>query len=172
MTDEEKKEIKYRLSDIGAKVGELALEYIAELEEENEGLKAFESHCDEIEEDAKVIAKENAELKAKLDKIRNYLVYDIFDRFKYLENLLKISQETQEELSKRILEQQKTIGSLIDTIDELKAHCKAVGEVNEKMKCCGNCGFAIHNRLDGTFCDREAEYRQANEKCNKWEKAE
>lgn len=28
-----KKEIKYRLSDIGAKVGELALEYIAELEE-------------------------------------------------------------------------------------------------------------------------------------------
>ena len=82
------------------------------------------------------------------------------------------TQETQEELSKRILEQQKTIGSLTDTIDELKAHCKAVDEVNEEMKCCGNCGFAIHNRLDGTFCDREAEYRQANEKCNKWEKAE
>lgn len=39
MTDEEKKEIKYRLSDIGAKVGELALEYIAELEEENEQLQ-------------------------------------------------------------------------------------------------------------------------------------
>lgn len=86
---------------------------IKELEEENEGLKAFESHCDEIEEDAKAIAEENAELKEKLDKIRKYLVYDIFDRFKYLENLLKISQETQEELSKRILEQQKTIGSAI-----------------------------------------------------------
>ena len=118
------------------------------------------------------LKKENAELKEKLDKIRKYLVYDIFDRFKYLENLLKISQETQEELSKRILEQQKTIGSLTDTIDELKAHCKAVDEVNEKMKYCGNCGFAIHNRLDGTFCGREAEYRQANEKCNKWELAE
>ena len=39
MTDEEKNEIKYRLSDIGAKVGELALEYIAELEEENEQLQ-------------------------------------------------------------------------------------------------------------------------------------
>ena len=86
---------------------------IAELEEENEGLKAFESHCDEIEEDAKAIAKENAELKEKLDKIRNYLAYDIFDRFKYIENLLKIIQETQEELSKRILEQHKTIGSAI-----------------------------------------------------------
>ena len=85
------------------------------------GLKAFDSHCDEIEEDAKAIAKENAELKEKLDKIRKYLVYDIFDRFKYLENLLKISQETQEELCKRIIEQQKTIGSLTDLIDELKA---------------------------------------------------
>lgn len=67
----------------------------------------------ELEEDAKAIAKENAELKEKLDKIRKYLAYDIFDRFKYLENLLKISQETQEELCKRIIEQQKTIGSAI-----------------------------------------------------------
>ena len=66
------------------------------------------------------LEKENAELKEKLDKIRNYLVYDIFDRFKYLENLIKISQETQEELSKRILEQQKTIGSTIKNwIDRL-----------------------------------------------------
>ena len=93
---------------------------IEQLKKENEQLKACESHWKEIEEDAKVIAKENAELKEKLDKIRNYLVYDIFDRFKYLENLIKISQETQEELSKRILEQQKTIGSLIKNwIDRL-----------------------------------------------------
>ena len=93
---------------------------ITELEEENAELKAYESHWKEIEEDAKVIAKENVELKEKLDKIRNYLAYDIFDRFKYLENLLKISQETQEELSKRILEQQKTIGSTIKNwIDRL-----------------------------------------------------
>ncbi len=68
---------------------------------------------EELEEEAKAIAKENAELKEKLDKIRKYLVYDILDRFKYFENLLKISQETQEELSKRIFEQQKTIGSAI-----------------------------------------------------------
>lgn len=93
---------------------------IEQLKKENEQLKAYESHWKEIEEDVKVIAKENAELKEKLDKIRNYLVYDIFDRFKYLENLLKISQETQEELFKRILEQQKTIGSTIKNwIDRL-----------------------------------------------------
>ena len=93
---------------------------IEQLKKENEQLKAYESHWKEIEEDAKVIAKENAELKEKLDKIRNYLVYDIFDRFKYLENLIKISQETQEELSKRILEQQKIIGSEIKNwIDRL-----------------------------------------------------
>lgn len=67
------------------------------------------------------LEKENAELKEKLDKIRKYLVYDIFDRFKYLENLLKISQEKQEELSKCIIEQQKTTGSLTDIIYELKA---------------------------------------------------
>ena len=67
------------------------------------------------------LEKENAELKEKLDKIRKYLVFDIFDRFKYLENLLKISQEKQEELSKCIIEQQKTTGSLTDIIYELKA---------------------------------------------------
>ena len=113
-----------------------AVERIEELEKENEGLKAFENHCDEIEEDAKAIAKENAELKKKLDKIRNYLVYDIFDRFKYLENLLKISQEKQEELSKCIIEQQKTTGSLTDLIYELKAQ---IG----KMKNVGNCKHAM-----------------------------
>lgn len=35
MTDEEKENIKYRLSDIGKQVGELALEYILDLEKEN-----------------------------------------------------------------------------------------------------------------------------------------
>lgn len=55
-----------------------------------------------------------------------------FDKVKYLENLLKINQEIVEEYSKRIREQQKTIGNLTDIIDELKAQV-------EKMKCCQNC---------------------------------
>jgi chromosome segregation ATPase len=149
---------------------------IQELEKENEELRNIAEFQQSSNMNRYFVNKklkdENAELKEKLDKIRKYLVYDIFDRFNSLENLLKISQGKQEELFKRILEQLKTIGSLPDMIDELKAHCKAVDEVNEKMKCCGNCGFGIHNRLDGTFCGREAEYRQANEKCNKWESAE
>lgn len=31
------------------------------------------------------------------------------------------------------------IAELKHEIDELKAHCKAVDDVNEKMKCCQNC---------------------------------
>ena len=94
-----------------------AFKAIAELEKEKCELLGIIQGKDKVIKKKK---KENAELKEKLDKIRNYLVYDIFDRFKYLENLLKISQETQEELSKRILEQQKTIGSAIKNwIDRL-----------------------------------------------------
>ena len=55
----------------------ITIEEVERIEKENEGFKAFDSHDDEIEEDAKAIAKENAELKAKLDEIKNYLTYDI-----------------------------------------------------------------------------------------------
>ena len=41
-----------------------------ELKEQAESYKAFESHCDEIEEDAKVIAKENEELKEKNTELK------------------------------------------------------------------------------------------------------
>lgn len=57
-----------------------------------------------------------------------------FNEIKYLRNLLNINQEMVEEYSKCIREQQKTIGSLTDTIDELK-------ELIEKMKCCENCKY-------------------------------
>ena len=87
-----------------------AFKAIAELEKEKCELLGIIQGKDKVIQE---LEKENAELKEKLDKIRNYLVYDILDRFKYLDNLLKISQETQEELFKRILEQQKTIGSAI-----------------------------------------------------------
>ena len=42
----------------------------AELKEQIEGYKAFESHYDEIEEDAKAIAKENEELKEQIEQMK------------------------------------------------------------------------------------------------------
>ena len=70
MTNEEKTNVEYRLSDIGEQVGELALEYISELKKEIDYYKSRESHWDEIEEDAKRIAEENAELKAQIEKMK------------------------------------------------------------------------------------------------------
>lgn len=51
----------------------ITVEEVERIEKENEGLKAFESHCDEIEEDAKFIAKENAELKSQIEKMKNVI---------------------------------------------------------------------------------------------------
>lgn len=128
-----------------------AVERIAELEKENaefRNIAEFQqsSNMNRYFENKK-LKDENTGLKEKLDKIRKYLVYDIFDRFKYLENLLKISQETQEELCKRIIEQQKTIGSLTDIIDELKAQCLVLADCNTCHSSCKNENAEIKEQL-------------------------
>ena len=51
------------------------------------------------------------------------------EKFQVVIQKIAEQEETIDTLSKRILKQQKTIGSLTDTIDELKAQI-------EKMKCC------------------------------------
>lgn len=75
MTDKEKTEkmnelmnkISFALKDATLAQGfEIICKRIAELEKQNDCYKALESHYEEIEEDAKIIAKENEELKAKL----------------------------------------------------------------------------------------------------------
>lgn len=48
VTKEEVENIKFRLSDIGVKVGELALEYISELEKENAELKEELKICQSV----------------------------------------------------------------------------------------------------------------------------
>ena len=69
--DEMKDKISLSLKDANLQQGfEIICKRIAELEKENEGLKAFESHCDEIEEDAKAIAEENEELKAQIERMK------------------------------------------------------------------------------------------------------
>lgn len=45
MTEKEITNIKYRLTDLGQQVGELALKYILKLEKENEELKKRFANC-------------------------------------------------------------------------------------------------------------------------------
>lgn len=66
-------------------------------------------------------------------------------------------------------EQQKTIGSLTDTIDEMKAHCKAVDEVNEKMKCCGNCKHNTIGKYAELYCEECRFFGIPNQNMDKWE---
>ena len=58
------------IDDIDILKEAIAEAYFAGLKEQIESYKAFESHCDEIEEDAKVIAKENEELKEKCTELK------------------------------------------------------------------------------------------------------
>lgn len=49
-------------------------------------------------------------------------------------------------------------------IEELKAHCKAVDDVNKKMRCCGNCKHVYKD------CAKEKDCKQ--NKYKHWELAE
>ena len=64
-------EIKYRLSDLGVQIGNIAIEYITELEKENARLKEINTHTlsqlnldnGELIIENEKLKKENAELK-------------------------------------------------------------------------------------------------------------
>lgn len=62
-------EIKNRLSNIGAAIGTISLEYIAKLEEENEQLK---KDIIEIEKVSDFRWEENQRLKAQIEKMKNH----------------------------------------------------------------------------------------------------
>lgn len=135
------------------------------------------------------LEKENAELKEKI-KHRNCI--DCSNHGNQIE-VLKLKAQIEKMkccenstttlngdfisccLQEEVIAKNEAIAELENKLNESNELCNKqamriadLEERIEKMKCCGNCGFAIHNRLDGTFCEREAEYRQANEKCNKW----
>ena len=73
-----KNRISFALKDATLQQGfEIICKRISELEKENADLKkqiscykAFESHYDEIEEDAKAIAKENEDLKNQIEQMK------------------------------------------------------------------------------------------------------
>ena len=68
MTGEEKENIKYKLSDIGKQVGELALEYISELEKENAELKA---QIEELQLNLRSRKDLVEELTMQIEKMKN-----------------------------------------------------------------------------------------------------
>lgn len=90
--------ISFALKDATLQQGfEIICKRIAELEKENEDLKkqidcykAFESHYDEIEEDAKAIAKENEDLKNQIKGFENDFDYQNKVIDKYKEDLKKL----------------------------------------------------------------------------------
>lgn len=57
-------------------------------------------------------------------------------------------------------------------IAELKAHCKAVDEVNAKMKCCGNCKHSDTDSDYCIFCTIKQFYFCAEKNYEYWELAE
>ena len=81
MTDEEKAEkyalkVKYNFNAPMTQIDRVIESYLdglAEGRKELDCYKAFESHCEEIEEDAKAIAKENEQLKKYIAKLE-YLI--------------------------------------------------------------------------------------------------
>lgn len=93
-----KNRISFALKDATLQQGfEIICKRIAELEKENEDLKkqidcykAFESHYDEIEEDAKAIAKENEDLKNQIKGFENNFDYQNKIIDKYKEDLKKL----------------------------------------------------------------------------------
>lgn len=85
------------------------------------------------------------------------------------DELEKENEELKEKLKNEISfnEQSETVKKYQEQIEELKAHCKAVDDVNEKMKCCGNCE---NYRFTGT-CMIDDEEVVGDCICDKWELA-
>lgn len=86
-------EIKYRLSDLGAQIGNIAINYITELEKENAELKSLKDVADLIRlNNSSVVAmaqlnnnnvalrQENAELKERNEKL-SVLFADVIEAF-------------------------------------------------------------------------------------------
>ena len=143
MTDEEKNEIKYRLEDIGAKVGELALEYIAELEEkisvllsckncsENKGgwicVKEYENKC----------LAQKIEFIKELEKEKCELLGIIQGKDKVIQELEKENAELKEQVENPQLTKAKEIIKdfiLMAKVERLKDRYETVDEAEQFIR--------------------------------------
>lgn len=98
-------EIKYRLSDLGVQIGNIAIEYITELE------------------------KENAELKEKLNKIERKCKFNFVDLLHDVENESK--QEDQLTNAKEII---KKLLSRLNRLTYTGLNCEECKEAEQFLK--------------------------------------
>lgn len=152
MTEAEKfckeNNVKFRLSNIGENIGVVALEYINMLEKEskiseeiiigeqqeiNELKKqldcciSLESHYEEIEEDAKAIAKENEELKKQLEDLTKAYTLTV-DKSVVREQEFEKENEA---LKQSVLEAEEIIAELKAQIEDMKV----VGNCEHSLNC-------------------------------------
>lgn len=106
----ENEELKETVSRSGYRIAELK----HEIDELKEKLKGFESGDVAWQGDMDETIKQNLELKNEIEE-------------------LKALHESDKKATALLMQKWE------EERNELKAHCKAVDEVNEKMKCCGNC---------------------------------
>ena len=96
----------------------------AELKEQTESYKAFESHCDEIEEDAKVIAKENEELKEKCTELKTKKIPQLERKIASIRGCHSVAV--------------KKLNARIEQVERLKKENAELREQVKQMKCCGS----------------------------------
>lgn len=130
--------------------------------------------------------KELRENSFKNNSLPDFAGFDLkFWKKIYEEGKQAGATETTKELQEEI-DYQKQARSIAENavvdctkeIAELEAQTHAEDYIKsleaqvEKMKCCGNCQFAEHSILDGTFCHKEGCFTLASRKCKEWELAE
>lgn len=105
--------------------------------------------CSDVADYLEELQKENEELKA------------FESHWEEIEEDAKVIAKENEELNRDKTE-------LVNSVTELKNKVAELENQNKKLKCCGNCCYATNSNIDGTFCNRKAEYTHANHTCEDW----
>ena len=138
-----------------------------ELEKENAELKKQLEMAEQVASDTPNLFIENCNLKAENAELKAKLKgFESGDVAWQGDMDATIKQNI--ELKLKIDELTNSVNELKRDNIELKSHCKAVDEVNEKMKCCENC--VRHKKRT---CDEDKKFfARVSRNCNEWELAE
>lgn len=158
MTNEEKAEEyiinKYNLAEMFREPNSQDIKIAVHSEYQQE----YECYLAGLEEGKKEVIYMTAEeydkyLNACREKKKNDLFDD--DPMSASEYITKLEKENEElkEFAEKLSEQHADEWEKQqEVITELKAHCRAVDEVNEKMKCCENCKHSYTDNENLVFC--------------------